>query len=63
MKTQEDREARFRKDLAELLSRHKAEMEIEHSDASFGSAEISVSMLSTYHADGEIDEPYCEFNL
>jgi len=61
MKTKEQIETEFRKDLKELLEMYGAEMEIEYDYHEEG--HINISILQTYDKDGEIEKEYTDFDL
>jgi len=60
-----EREAAFRADLAALLAKHGAEIEITDDGRSFGmqSGICIITMNGTYDSDGEPVKAYTEFNL
>jgi len=64
MKTKAEREAEFRKDLQELLNKHKAELNITDDGKPYGmhSAICRVEMDGSYDYDKPI-LPYAEFDL
>ena len=63
MKTKEERESEFRKDLAELLEMHNAEMDMTYGEHGGGHGEMTISMNEEYDAEGNISKPYFEFML
>jgi hypothetical protein len=65
MKTATEREAAFRKDLAELLAKHGAELDITDDGKPYGrhSAIAIVSMMCEYDSDGEVSADYTEFRI
>ena len=65
MQTPKEREIAFRRDLAELLVKHRAELEITDDGKSYGmhSAEAVVTMMSEYDAAGNQTAEYTEFRI
>lgn len=63
--TAAQREAAFRAELAELLARHGAELEVTDDGRSYGmqSGVCLVTMNGVCDMDGEIAQEYTEFNL
>lgn len=59
------REAEFRRDLAELLAKHRAEIDVGDDGRPFGmhSGVARVSLDAVYDADGETLAEYAEFEL
>jgi len=65
MKTAKDREEAFRRDLAELLARHKAELSITDDRKAYGmhSGVAEVTMDGEWDADGNLTADYTEFRI
>lgn len=65
MKAPKEREAAFRRDLAELLAKHDAELVItdDHKPWGLHSAMAIVSMPTERDADDNITADYTEFTL
>jgi hypothetical protein len=65
MKTAKEREEAFRRELAELLSKHNAELLVTDDGRSYGmqSGIAEVSMMSEWDADGNQTAEYTEFRL
>ena len=65
MQTPKEREDAFRRDLAELLAKHKAELEITDDRKPYGlhSGEAVVTMMSEYDEDGNQTAEYTEFRI
>jgi hypothetical protein len=65
MQTPKEREAAFRRDLAELLAKHRAELEITDDRKPYGlhSAEAVVTMPSEWDEDGNQIADYTEFRI
>jgi len=63
MKTKEQIEADFRKDLKDLLEVYGAELELEYGDGFFADGHMVVSINGKYDEEGEVQEEYCEFDL
>ena len=64
MKTKEQIEAEFRKDLQELLDIYGAEIELTYGEnGSSMEAAINVSIDQHFGDEGQITEEYCAFNL
>ena len=65
MRTPEEREADFRADLAELLAKHKAELDITDDGKSYGMhcGIAVVTMMSEWDAAGTQTAEYTEFRL
>lgn len=63
MQTAKEREEAFRRDLAELLTKHKAELAITDNGKSYGmhSGIAAVTMMSEWDADGNLTADYTEF--
>ena len=62
MKTAKERESAFRKDLAALLDKHGAELDIDD-DGLAWRAKITVIMNSRYCDDSEMTHEHREFDL
>ena len=65
MKTKKEREEEFRRDLAELLAKHKAELDITDDDKSYGmhSGIAVVTMMNEWDEDGNQTAEYTEFRI
>jgi hypothetical protein len=64
MQTPREREVAFRKDLAELLARHRAEIDITYDGEDRGlHRTIVVTMLSEWDETGKLTAQYAEFPL
>lgn len=65
MRTAKEREAAFRLDLAELLKKHKAELDITDDGKAYGmhSGIAIVTMMGEWDGDGNITAEYTEFRL
>jgi hypothetical protein len=65
MKTAKEREADFRRDLAELLQKHKAELNITDDGMDYGMhcGVALVSMMNEFDADGNEIAQYTEFRI
>jgi hypothetical protein len=65
MRTAAEREASFRADLAELLAKHKAELDITDDGSSYGmhSGIAVVTMMSEFDEDGNLLADYTEFRI
>ena len=65
MQTPKEREDAFRVDLAELLAKHKAELEITDDRKDYGlhSGIAVVTMTSEWDADGNQTAEYTEFRI
>ena len=65
MKTSKEREEAFRRDLAELLAKHKAELKITDDGRSYGmqSGIAEVTMMSEWDAEGNLTADYTEFQI
>jgi len=65
MKTAKDREEAFRRDLVELLAKHKAELKITDDGKSYGmhSGIAEVTMMSEWDAEGNLTADYTEFRI
>jgi len=65
MKSKEQLEKDFRKDLKILLKKHNAEMEITDDDKPYGmhSAIVTIYIANTWDDKGETTSKNCEFNL
>lgn len=65
MKTAKEREDAFRRDLAELLQKHGAELQVTDDGRPYGlhSGVCRISMYGKWNADGEPMEEYAEFDL
>ena len=63
MKTKKEREEEFRRDLAELLAKHKAELDITDDGKSYGmhSGIAVVTMMNEWDEDGNQTAEYTEF--
>ena len=62
MKTKEDIEQAFRKDLQELLEVYGAELELGYDE--WNDAVMNVTIEPKYHEQsGEVTEEYCDFNI
>lgn len=63
MQTAKEREAAFRRDLAELLTKHKAELAITDNGKSYGmhSGIAAVTMMSEWNTEGNLTGEYTEF--
>lgn len=65
MKTAKEREAHFRRELAELLQKHGAELQVTDDGRPYGmhSGVCRISMDGKWDADGEPMEECAEFDL
>ncbi|WP_139786801.1 hypothetical protein [Desulfamplus magnetovallimortis] len=65
MKTAAEREMNFRRDLDELLAKHKAELDITDDGAEYGmhSAIAVVTMMPEWSQDGDQTTEYTEFRI
>lgn len=65
MQTAKEREEAFRRDLAELLAKHKAELNITDDGRSYGmhSGIAEVTMMGEWDAEGNATAEYTEFRL
>jgi len=65
MKTAKQREEDFRRDLAELLARHDAELTVTDDGKSYGmhSGVCLITMQTEWNKDGDILADYTEFRL
>lgn len=65
MKTAKEREEAFRRELAELLQKHDAELQVTDDGRPYGmqSGVCRISMSGKWDADGEPLEEYAEFDL
>lgn len=63
MKDTEQRQKDFRSDLAKLLDKHGADMDLEEEAYYGGRSHICVTMMSIFDDEGEITHDYCEFEL
>lgn len=65
MRTPKEREDAFRRDLAELMARHRAELDITDDGKSYGLHQgiAVVTMMSEWDADGNQTAEYTEFRL
>ena len=64
MKTSKEREAEFRKELAELLAKHNAEMEITDDEKEYGfQSGVCEITLNGVWKDGEEVEQFTQFRL
>jgi hypothetical protein len=65
MQTPKEREDAFRRDLAELLAKHKAELDITDDRKPYGlhSAEAVVTMMSEWDEAGNQTAEYTEFRI
>jgi hypothetical protein len=64
MKTAQEREAAFRFELAELLARHNAELEITLGGGDYGTCGIAeVTMISQYDENHKKIAEYTEFTI
>ena len=65
MKTKKEREEEFRRDLAELLAKHKAELDITDAGKSYGmhSGIAVVTMMNEWDEDGNQTAEYTEFRI
>ena len=65
MQTPKEREDAFRRDLAELLAKHKAELDITDDREPYGlhSGIAVVTMMSEWDDDGNQTADYTEFRL
>ena len=65
MKTAKEREEAFRRDLAELLVKHNAELEITDDGKSYGMQKgiVVVTMVSEWDADVNLIAAYTDFRL
>lgn len=63
--TARERESAFRKDLAELLAKHKAEMDITDDGRPYGmhSGICTITMDSIFDSESNETVEYTEFNL
>ena len=65
MKTKKEREAAFRADLTELLTRHKAELRITDDEKPYGLHQgvAEITMSSEYDADGYQTAEFTDFRI
>lgn len=65
MFTAKEREELFRKDLKELLEKHKAELVITDDGKPYGMHNpiVNISMFQEYDKDGNVIAEYTDFNL
>lgn len=65
MQTPKEREEAFRRDLAELLAKHKAELDITDDGKDYGmhSGIAVVTMLGEWDGDGNKTAEYTEFRI
>lgn len=65
MRTAQEREEAFRRDLAELLAKHKAELDITDDGKAYGmhSGIAVVTMMSEWDSDGNVTDDYTEFRI
>lgn len=65
MQTSSEREKAFRRDLAELLAKHKAELDITDDRKPYGmhKGEAVVTMMSEYDEAGDQVAEYTEFRI
>ncbi len=65
MKTPDEREADFRKDLKDLLEKHKAELFITDDGKAYGmhNGIAVVTMMSEYDKDGNQTAEFTEFRI
>jgi hypothetical protein len=65
MRTPKEREDAFRRDLAALLAKHKAELEITDDGKPYGlhSAEAVVTMMGEWDEAGNQTAEYTEFRI
>ncbi len=65
MKTAKEREAEFRADLAELLRKHRAELNVTDDGRPYGmqSGVCEVYLEGVFDEDGNVIEEFSEFNL
>ncbi|MDP1709176.1 MAG: hypothetical protein Q8L89_08970 [Gammaproteobacteria bacterium] len=65
MQTAKEREEAFRRDLAELLAKHKAELNIADDGKSYGmhSGIAEVTMMSEWDEAGNQTADYTEFRI
>ena len=65
MKTAKEREEAFRRDLAELLAKHKAELDITDDGKSYGmhNGIAVVTMMGEWDGNGDATAEYTEFRI
>ena len=65
MKTAKEREEAFRRDLAELLAKHKAELDITDDGKSYGmhNGIAVVTMMGERDSNGDAMAEYTEFQI
>ena len=65
MKTAKEREEAFRRDLAELLAKHKAELDITDDRKSYGQHNgiAVVTMMGEWDSNGDATAEYTEFEI
>jgi hypothetical protein len=65
MKTAKEREEAFRADLAELLAKHKAELDITDDGKSYGmhTGIAVVTMMGEWDSNGDAKAEYAEFKI
>ncbi len=65
MQTAKEREEAFRRDLAELLAKHKAELNITDDGKSYGmhNGVAEIMMMSEWDAEGNLTADYTEFRI
>lgn len=65
MQTPKEREEAFRRDLAELLAKHKAELAVTDDGKSYGlhNGIAVVTMMSEWDEDGNQIADYAEFRI
>ena len=65
MQTAKEREEAFRRDLAELLAKHKAELIITDDGKEYGmqSGVAEVTMMCEWDDDGNMTADYAEFRI
>jgi hypothetical protein len=63
MKTKEQIELDFRKDLKELLEVYGAELDLDYGEGFDQEGHMVVSINAKYDEEGEIKEEFCEFEI
>lgn len=65
MKAAKEREEAFRRDLAELLAKHKAELDITDDGKSYGmhNGIAVVTMMGEWDSNGDATAEYTEFQI